>query len=495
MRSQNRKVNSAGKVSCLLLLVLTFLAVNPVAGSVYAEEDLAVQSDQITSVVNFSFGEPVGVTSLTPVSNDGASAKYSIQAKVSVENSGGYTVYLGSSKSELTGKNTGTTINPVTGSSSYEELPKNTWGYNAVEGETAGDGFQAIPTNSRGNIIGENTSSNIKSDEKTFTLSFATHIGNDKPADIYENEVTMSVVSSPLEISDLTGLVNMQDMTGEVCEASAVGDTVQLKDVCDGKYYWVAKLADNKCWMTQNLALDITEAGLSAQDTDISEDWNEVSSYPPENYETSISQATVGASQTATRSWDFGSFVISSPISNSSCGTGKTGLAVCNAQFLATAAREASKLPGFYDEKKASYTSTEYDAHYLTGNYYQWNTATAGTGGVITSGEAAGSICPKGWRLPTAGGATGDFSELVSAGNITDTTKLVAPPYYFVRGGYVNQNSTIFGYGGDYGRYWSSTPDTNKDYAYYLYFSGANRIIPSTNDNRRHGYSVRCIAR
>lgn len=490
MRSQNRKVNSAGKVSCLLLLVLTFLAVNPVGGFVYAEEDLAIQSDPIASAVNFSFGEPVGVTLLTPVSDDGASAKYSVKAMVSVKNSGGYTVYLGSSKSELTGKNTGATINPVTGSSSYEELPKNTWGYNAVEGETAGDGFQAIPANSRGDIIGENTSSNIKSDERTFTLSFATHIGNDKPADIYENEVTMSVVSSPLKIVGLLSIENMQDMTPEVCANSAVGDTAQLKDARDNKFYWVAKLPDSKCWMTQNLALDL---GAEWPDASLSD--YEVASTEYRPVTTQTKHTSPIDTMTATYSWDFGNWVIISPTASSTCGLNKTDLSACTAQFTNVADKSPSTDPNFYQKHSATVYGNEFDAHYLTGNYYQWNTATAGTGGTITAGQAAGSICPKGWRLPTSA-STGEFQELATIGNIgSDVSKLTGLPYHFVRSGIVYQNNNLFGAAGDIGGYWSSTPTTSSSTAYRLDFSGSATVNPSDNNLRRLGYSVRCIAR
>ena len=49
----------------------------------------------------------------------------------------------------------------------------------------------------------------------------------------------------------------MQEMTSEVCASTATGVSAQLKDVRDNKYYWVTKLADGKCWMTQNLDLDL----------------------------------------------------------------------------------------------------------------------------------------------------------------------------------------------------------------------------------------------
>ena len=272
MLKGQRKVNSFGIASCVGLLALGLLAANPIAGNaVYAFDSAPddggtgnagsnTDSSTITSSVNIAFTPESGSASLTPISADGASARYSIKATVGVENSGGYTVYLGSNKSELTGKNTGATINGVTSSSAYEELPLNSWGYNAIEGETAGTTFSKVPTNNRGDVIASNNSTNIKEDSKTFTLSFAAHIGNDKPADTYENEITLSVVSSPLEVTNAFGVRYMQDFVAGAngtCSEVEVGTTAQLIDKRDGKYYWVAKLVDNNCWMVQNLDLDL----------------------------------------------------------------------------------------------------------------------------------------------------------------------------------------------------------------------------------------------
>ena len=49
----------------------------------------------------------------------------------------------------------------------------------------------------------------------------------------------------------------MQEMTSSICENSPQLATKQLRDIRDGKYYWVTKLADGNCWMTQNLDLDL----------------------------------------------------------------------------------------------------------------------------------------------------------------------------------------------------------------------------------------------
>lgn len=503
MRSQNRKVKnvgpfgSVGRVGCLGLLVLGLVLVNPIGMSAqaFAEEDSveagipATQaSELVPSSVQIAFGEPVGTSSLTPIFEDGASALYSVRATVDVTNSGGYTVYLGSGKSELTGKNSGATINSVTSSTSYEGMPVNTWGYSYAEGEDAGMTFSAMPANVRGVVLGSNNSTDIKTDRKTFTLSFAAHVGNDKPADTYENEVTMSVVSSPREVTGLTELVNMQDMTSAICAASEVGDTAQLKDMRDGKYYWVGKLADNNCWMTQNLDLDLVEGvKLTADTSDVPEE-----GYTP-NYTTATvaSNATLNPSNTGQNSWSLGDYYIVYPNDATSCGAqiGDSGIAL--------SACKANNTTGTPNMFAALSTPTSVDgnlnAHYLLGNHYQWNAATAGTGGTITSNQATNSICSKGWRLPTSNG--GEFNSLVTVLEGTDSKAdaVAKAPFYGVRGGSVDQNTSMFTSAGVNGFYWSSTPVSNGAQAYNLGF--ASTVNSSANRYRNVGYSVRCIAR
>ena len=556
-----KNFNIAGSASGLGLLLLAFLLVNPLVGlsasALEGSEDVgdsgesAAQAEVVTSTVSFAFGDPVGVTTLTPVSESGASARYSVKATVGVENSGGYTVYLGSNKSELTGKNSGVTINGVTSSSSYESLPVNSWGYNAIEGETAGTSFSRMPENVRGVALGGNDSPNIKSDSKVFTLSFAAHIGNDKPADTYENEVTLSVVSSPLEITGLASLTNMQEMTSAVCEASEVGETRQLIDVRDGKSYWVAKLKDNNCWMTQNLDLDIPASGfpdsatasMSYQNSDMSAAWTN----PTAATTSTISTSTITTNVTQSRSWDQGKFILNTPLAGATCSNNR-GLSSCaNVGFVLAGSRVPSSDPEFYT--KTVYTGTnggtckkdantavseatsgecaQYDAHYEVGNWYTWSAVTAGTGidiksvgasGAVTSEsnlvDAPSSICPKGWRLPSSGrnSSTSSFATAYgrkysykallqrynSAGTAASTMSVndsVVAPLFFVRSGDIRDNGYLNN-SGSAAYYWSSTAYTNVDDAQSLYIaSNGTNLYPSSTDDRYYGLSARCVAR
>ncbi len=492
-------------MSCLGLAVLAFLLVNPFVSSPanamegeneensssvnsQSNEDAGIMPlADISSTVGISFSPASGSTALTPTTAAGQSAQVNVLASVNVSNSGGYAVYLKGSSVNLVGqKDSNNVIAGTSAAKTYDDMDVNTWGYSASEGTTVPEGavYKAVSVSGHGDKLVENTNKKITSDTKSIMLSFAAKVNNQKPADTYKNTITMSVVSSPLQTT-LTDIATMQDMTNAICNASTMYETKQLKDTRDDKYYWVTKLADGKCWMTQNLDLDLsTSKALTPVDSDVSSNWT-----PGFNTASQATAETVNpGSQTETRSWNLGNYRITNPTVSNNCGYPKNDLSQCLDQFTA------------YDTPTAANGDT--NAHYIVGNHYQWNAATAGTGGSITSGQATSSICPKGWRLPESNSkAVGSFGGLLNAysivdGDATSMTKLTSAPLYFVRGGYVNQDITyLFTFAGGNGYYWSSIPLSNDNYAYYLYFySTDNNINPSYRWNRYDGFSVRCIA-
>ena len=449
-------------------------------GEEYTEEngDGIMSLAATNSTVTISFSPTAATGTVTPVDSTGAKAKVDVKATVRVQNSGGYSVYVGSNSSQL--KNGSNVIDSVTSATTYANLPVNRWGYSFVKGTTVQDSYKAMPATLRSTALDSNTSTSIKDETRTYMLSFAANIGADKPAGTYTNSVTMSVVSSPLEVSNEFGIDTMQEMTSSVCAGVAAGTTDQLRDTRDGKYYWVSKLADGKCWMTQNLDLDLsTSTALTPATSDVSTNWT-----PGYSTATQATSSTILADNTGQRSWSLGNYRITNPTTSNDCGYPKNDASQCTAQFTAYTTPTTQ--------------NKDANAHYILGNHYQWNAATAGTGGTISSGQATSSICPKGWKLPESNStAVGSFGGLINAGSIgTDVAKLTSAPYYFVRGGDVGQGTSyLFIYAGNYGYYWSSTPVSNGTNAYNLFFGSTSYIHPSNNHNRQYGFSVRCIAR
>lgn len=493
MRSRNRKVkkqgsrlgsvgNYAGRASCIGLLAIGVMALNPMVGS--AANALAAEEPEggaLTSSVSISFAPASGNTTLSPSGAAGASGLISVLANVGVANSGGYSVYLGSSSANLVGRNNNSVVIPgVAGEVNFDNLQDNTWGYYAGEGSSIPESatYKAV-SQGQGGAIFTNNNSRVKNENKTFVLGFAAKIDNSIPADVYENQVTLSVVSSPYQLT-LMDLDDMQEMTSTICENTGQLATKQLRDARDGKYYWVSRLADGRCWMTQNLDLDLsTTRALTSEDSDVAADW-----VPDFSTSTEVTAETILADNLGQRSWSLGDYRLVDPTVSNDCGYSKNDASQCPEQFTAYSTPTTANR----DEQ----------AHYILGNHYQWNAATAGTGGTITSGQAEGSICPKGWGLPTSNSSvSGSFGGLINAGLIgTDVVKLTSSPYYFVRGGDVHQSTDGRYFGaGDYLYYWSSTSDSVDINAYNLYASGVDLIGSSNAEYRQFGFSVRCIVR
>ncbi len=269
-------------------------------------------------------------------------------------------------------------------------------------------------------------------------------------------------------MSSLYSIQYMQDMTHSICADAKENDTVQLIDKrsnADGTNpkYWVTKLRDGNCWMTQNLDLDIPASGLTAALSDMTTGWNSTTnaSFPPVATQTGSTPSFTGSSSApnVVQSWD-------------------PGLRVCDA---ANGCNEP--------------TTTDYNEHYIMGNFYSWTAATAGAGNnTLTAGSVNQSICPKNWALP-ANGAYGNL--FASYGTIDVNNNLVYgeqsilnAPLYFVYGGSVGNSS--LSNAGSRGYYWSSTA-SNASSAYGLYFIAG--VSPSNNGGRYVGMSVRCVAR
>ena len=312
------------------------------------------------------------------------------------------------------------------------------------------------------------------------------------------------VVSAPDVVAPrilFNGITTMQEMTPEICAAAKEGDTMRLKDTRDGKYYWVAKLADENCWMTQNLDLDLSTVGtLTPESSDVSADWN--FSREGGNWYTAANQGST--SYSAIQAWDLGEYAITNPTatSNISCSP-SSDLSECIYQFTNisgttpfTEAINEGKLPN----ENIAVSGNQYDAHYTVGDYYSWPAATAGSGIGIDSGDAADSICPANWKLPKAGNPNtenGSFYNLLNQYGLISSppsgnNNIATSPLYFVRSGYVRTIDHELNYAGHMGQYWTNRAFSSS-FGYNLGFDRGS-VNLSGFDARFGGDSVRCVA-
>lgn len=450
---------------------------------------------------------------IIPGDSDKTFQKQTSNLKVATNNFTGYKVYLytKNGKSSLSPKRSDnkSEISAVSSAVTSANFAPNTWGYSlttsAVNDSTT---YSAVPTTAEGEsalVIDEPDASAADN----YNLTFGAAVDLTLPSDTYSNDVVISVVANPaagfnpdpVEFGGVE-IAFMQDMTPEICANATVGETVQLYDARDAELterpYWITKLDDGQCWMTQNLALDLSpDLTLTSEDTNLPEG----TTYTPTI--ATFDNIATSTSEYLDYSWNFGNKVLTSPLSenytnwesNFDSSTGTDG---------STILTDVTGWEPTYDSNLATSTdrtvdvaSQTYDAHYTLGNYYMFNAATANTAVTATSGEASGSICPKGWRLPT-GNTGGQFYNLaVAAGADPDSYSdsdfaLVKAPNYFVFGGFVNSDSTVGDAGYD-GGYWSSTIG-GSGYAYRLLFDVYGGLGAVDGDARYDGYSVRCIA-
>ena len=501
MRLHQNKVGGThllvGGVSLFTLLILGAMIVPALPQTAQAEEAESKVSLSVAPVISLSLQDTVAVE-VTPT-QDGTFSSNTAALSISTNNETGYSLYMatGNGKNTLTSQNPGTSdvISAVNGGENgvtSTNFGSNTWGYNlsqdSVSDTTA---YKAVPTTNGDTAI---ISTESPTEADTYNLTFGTKVDTSLPSGAYSNDVVVSVVANPAFVPVFDGIQTMQEMTSTICADAAENDTAQLTDTRDGKKYWVTKLADGNCWMTQNLDLDLTNGTpLTPEDSDVSSDWN-----PPRTTE-QPGTITSANTYTETYSWDLGMYVKSDPDGYSDYCGGSSIKGLADSSCTSAGWANVSTMTPMEDGNAADVISgSTYNAHYLVGNLYQWNAATAGTGGTISSQDATDSICPKGWKLPTSNNSnSGSFQALMNAysisSNTAGSTAITQTPLYFSPSGAVDSGSLRNA--GRYGFYWSSTAYSSTSYACNLYFSSGS-VYPSDGNGRGRylGFSVRCLA-
>ena len=226
---------------------------------------------------------------ITPT-NVGTFTSKSVDALVATNAIKGYELYF-SSKDEATDMlNTNTAISDkitssFTGTVTNTTMGKNNWGYSMNNTD-----FTAIPKKS-GHKQLRNLTTKPTTDELKTTVHFGTKISTNLVAGNYEKSVLFTAVAHANPAKTLHSISKMQQMTPEICAATTTpnktattldtdgshyGDpnyapTKTLVDTRDNNTYTVSKLADGRCWMTQNLR--IAGKTLTPADSDVTTDY------------------------------------------------------------------------------------------------------------------------------------------------------------------------------------------------------------------------------
>ena len=560
-----RRTRVFGMGALCILTLFTILAVFPVVNHKEEAEATIVPATTTLAIVS---SKDTASVDITPTSSAGtfatSSAADQAEFTVTTDNLTGYSVtLLGTDTSgQLVNAASGDTLDTIASDTTESDFINgsastytNKWGYRLnINGTTTTD-FMAAPTTSTAKTIYSTTSPNTAGTPDNYTLALGARVDYTKPAGTYTNTFVLTAVGNPISYQinydDTTsdpsvsgipasegqanvtasefildtavptrtnyvfigwcyGDVTNSSSSNSTCAAGAAGgdgtvyqpgDTFTFTtlssgstvtanlhamwgipiqnltvsmctatpktvyDIRDRKKYTVARLNDGNCWMTSSLNL----AGgtvLNANDSDV----------PTNGYYTLPASSTTGFDS------DTGEYVYNS-------GNETTNQADC--------------------------TSSQ-----ACNSYYSWLAATAGgkdASGAAVTGDgynAAYSICPKGWRLPTATTSnasattspnwkTGDYYRLATAyganlessyfENSATFYNNAGPgttPNYLFAGHYAN---SIFSGGGlnGGGYYWSPSLRSS-EYAYYFY-STSSAVYSANYTGRRQGISVRCI--
>ncbi|MBQ2622774.1 hypothetical protein IJG12_00400 [Candidatus Saccharibacteria bacterium] len=302
------------------------------------------------------------------------------------------------------------------------------------------------------------------------------------PADVQTNGLSLYAVwiKSAGTIQNWNGCTNLtQAPTDGTATLSSV---TALTDERDSNTYAVARLADGKCWMIENLRLD-NNPELSASNT-------HNPSLPLNNswwYSADNDSNTIPISNHLSITTD--------PAQTTWCTTDSSN---CDDQsMLAT-----NNTTLFTGNSSASYSASS--NVYSYGNYYNWYSATAGHGKYGSNYDngyhAPGDICPAGWHLPTGSGDTSaEYRILDTSMGGTGTSQYIQEatnkwrsfPNNFVFSG--NVSGVSIQDRGNYGKYWSSTAsadNTVHSLGFHSSYVGPGRNTANKNDGRM----VRCVA-
>lgn len=330
----------------LLVVALSFGLFAPVIRTNAAEQQLQVSAN-ISTVLSMSLDNDSVFFNITPTLS-GVFASKAVMATVDTNSDGGYELYFSSvdNNTAMTSATTSETITSDFNSTvTSSTMANNKWGYSLDN-----TNFSKIPTLTNQTKI-KAVAHAPAINEKKITVNFATKVDDTISTGIYSKKVVFTAVAiqapEPGEMQDFT------------CSTLAnTGSEVRLTDTRDGNVYLVKKLADGKCWMTNDLRLgSATETiTLTTDDSDVASD-----------FELPIAEESLTSSSFTQYSF------------------------------------------------KEVYMNND-----VNKIYYNWFTATAGEGTKSkTSGETSHSICPKGWRLPT-GGSSGEYNTLYSYYNSGD---------------------------------------------------------------------------
>ena len=390
--------------SALFVTASAVYLYSPVIGS-HADSSATAEIDvEVGEVLSLTLDKTTLDLSTTP--NNFVSGF--ITASVATNSQYGYSLTLEDVDSSSNLTHTNTNIDTVLtsafdGTKTSSTMEDNTWGYSLDATD-----FSKVPVNGTP-ITLKTIATPIVTDGDLTNVTFGAKVGN-IPSGTYTDKVLFTVYTNGTS-SDCEGLFcisKMQEMTSSICEGTTTplatateidwdgsheGDQnyiprTTLTDTRDNKTYLVSKFADGKCWMSQSLDLVLSSSTpLTSADTDL----NSKSSWTPDT-NTSTDITTFNAPEFW--QYDYEDAPAHTAISYRPETTYyRNGVTSSSTPSTNDGKSEWEKVGIYYDQDSAMAGSD--NAIFENFNLLSWDDDAGKT--------APDSICPKGWRLPTAG--------------------------------------------------------------------------------------------
>ena len=484
-------MKSQTKLTLPTIASISTIIVTALISTAIISQSTSALTYQDSTDVKFTFNPTINInlssTDLVIPELTSGSSSDSNEVTVSVSTNTGYGYYLSATAGTKTGN---TSLNNTLDSSykftnltanapSLSAMPDNSWGYSYstdngttwVSGDAGSTmtGYNGLPLDN--DDSGATGIKLVSTDSFTSSSSIKFKIGAKsaptQAAGTYTNTVNFYAVANPAPPKTIADASSLQEV--EACPSTLpTGQVYTVKDSRDNQDYKVARLADGKCWMVENLNLAGGTA-LSADDTDVTS-----------------------------------SYIDSFTTSNNLTKEGNT-----------IVLPESPSLGYDRDYAYIYNTNNKSDDCSDSGcySYYSWGAATLGSGSDITvdNTNAEQSICPKNWHLPSTSGkdidSDSDFRALMIGYGGSDSIQLynnstipTGTTMYNNIGSGSAPNYLLSGYYyagswrgvGNYGLYWSSTSYNSNYYARRLQVT-ATMVNAADNDYKYYTYSVRCL--
>ena len=341
------------------------------------------------------------------------------------------------------------------------------------------------------------------------TLDFASKVDYEKPAGRYS--IAMNFEAIPIITNHyMQEFATDPTLSQEIC----TDKPTIIMDQRDEQAYMIQRLADNKCWMLDNLNLDLTDRdvvnNLTNANTNIAAADSEALTYLKNGGAASNNKyASQGLEY---HNWTGSGMTPESPnasytqpLANRSgmCDPSKNSGYPCVGKWQG-ASYETGTVIDTADD-----SNTKYDygpGGYIIGTYYNYCAASAGSycynnGSGI--GDTTSDICPAGWHMPSSnGGSNGDYltlctaikgsacsggawNDMTASNNTSMQYKLSTP----LSGNY---NSGTAYRQGTYDGFWSSSYLSAT--AMRVLRISSSGVYPQGSNYRNDGTSVRCVA-